>query len=95
MDETATIPLDAPQTPMGGLLVSTAIHPADAFTADGRPVFPARIRNLPPAIIRTASFSIALAGQIADGRAPHETTVAGCEGARCAIAYKPSKEPSQ
>ena len=94
MDDLPTLP-DASQLTADGLSVSTAIHPADAFTADGRPVFPAHMRNLSPGIIRAATFSIELGGQITDGRAPHETTVAGCEGAKCAIADKPSKEPSQ
>ena len=86
---------DAPQSVADGLSVSMALHPASAFTDDGRPVFSAHMRNLSPAIIRGATFSIALGGRITGGRAPHETTVAGCEGARCAIAHKPSKEPSQ
>ena len=87
--------LDASQSVADGLSVSMAIHPADTFTVDGRPVFSTHMRDLPPAIIRGASFSIELGGRITGGRAPHETTVAGCEGARCAIADKPSKEPSQ
>lgn len=90
-----THPLQASQSSAVALSVSAAIHPASAFTGDGRAVFPAHMRDLPPSIIRAATFSIALGGRITDERSPHETTVAGCEGARCAIADKPSKEPSQ
>jgi hypothetical protein len=86
---------DAPQSVAGSLSVWVAQHPASAFTDHGRSVFPAHMRNLSPAIIRGATFSIALGGRITRGRAPPETTVPGCEGAKCAIADKPSKEPSQ
>jgi hypothetical protein len=65
---------------------STAIHPASAFTQDGRLVFPAHMRHLSPSIILAATFSIAIGGRIKDRRAPHETTVAACEGGACAIA---------
>jgi hypothetical protein len=35
---------------------SSALHPASAYTSDGRPVFPAHMRHLPPSVILTASF---------------------------------------
>jgi hypothetical protein len=82
-------PLQTSQSAPDDLSVSMAIHPAAAFTGDGRPVFPAHMRDLSSSIIRAASFSIALGGRITDGRAPHETTVAGCESAACVI---PSRE---
>jgi hypothetical protein len=63
----------------------TLLHPAQSFTPDGRPLFPAHLRHLPPAIIRTASFAIAIGGRIEDRRAAHETTVAACEGSACPI----------
>jgi hypothetical protein len=65
------------------------LHPAAAFTGDGRPVFPAHMRDLSSSIIRAASFWSALGWRITDGRASHETTVAGCESAACLI---PSRE---
>jgi hypothetical protein len=76
----------APQSLFGGLGGSPAILRAVDFTPDGRPVFPAHMRDLPPSIILAASFSIAIGGRIEDRRAPHETTVAVCGGGSCAIA---------
>jgi hypothetical protein len=77
--------MSAPQAPAGGLADRRAIHPAADFTPDGRPLFPAHLRYLPPSVIRGASFSIALSARIEDCRAPHETTVAACEGDRFVI----------
>jgi hypothetical protein len=73
------------QAGVDALSVSTAIHPADAFIADGQPLFPAHMRDLPRAIILDASFAIALDGRITDGREAHAKSVAGCEGAACVI----------
>jgi len=61
------------------------LHLASAFTSDGRPLFPAHMRDLPRSIILDASFAIAIGGRIEDRRAPHETTVAGCEGTSCEL----------
>jgi hypothetical protein len=84
--------MHAPQKPAGSSPDHMAIHPAALFTGDGRPVFPAHMRDLSPAVIRAASFSIALGGRIEDRRASHETTVASCEGGSCLISDKSSKE---
>jgi hypothetical protein len=67
-------------------MTSSFIHSAADFCPDGRPVFSNYIRDLPPEIIRSAVFSISVGGRITDGRAPHETTVAGCEGGKCSLA---------
>lgn len=69
-------------------MIRLPLHPAADFTPDGRALFPAHMRDLPPSIVRVASFSIAIGGRITDGREAHERTVAGCESASCAIAEK-------
>jgi hypothetical protein len=86
--------MSAPQTPVGGLADRTAIHPASAFAPDGPAIFPAHMRDLPPSIIRDSTFSIAIGGRIEDRRAAHETTVASCEGDRCAIAVNSKVAPN-
>jgi hypothetical protein len=61
-------------------------HPnAIGQTNDGRMLFPAGVRDLPADVVRSSVFAVALGGRITDGREPHETTVASCEGDRCAI----------
>ena len=88
MDETiALFGSEQAQAGVDALSVSTVIHPAEAFAPDGRPLFGAHMRNLPSSVIRGAVFSIAIGGG-EDRRAPHETTVGGCEGAKCAIKEK-------
>lgn len=42
-------------------------------------------RDLPPEIARVATFIVPIALAVFDGREPHETVVAGCEGSKCAI----------
>jgi hypothetical protein len=70
-------------------------HPdAIRHTDDGRMLFPADVRDLPPDVARAAVFVIALGGRITDGREAHEMTVAGCEGGSCAIGAD-SDEPQK
>jgi hypothetical protein len=65
------------------------LHPAEMFF-DGRPVFPAHIRNLPTEIARIAVFNIAIGpGPDQDKRPEHAKTVAGCEGGSCTVGAKP------
>jgi hypothetical protein len=75
-------------------MIRLPLHPAADFTPDGRAIFPAYMRDLPPSIIRAASFSIAIGGRITDGRDAHERTVASCESDRCAIAVNSKVAPN-
>ena len=70
---------------MAAFLKTGPFNTADAWTADGRPLFLAHMRHLPIETVRVASFAVALGGRIEDKRPPLERTVAGCEGDKCAI----------
>ena len=65
------------------------LHPAKMFF-DGRPVFPAHIRNLSPEIARIAVFDVAIRPGPEDRRLAEAKIVAGCESSRCEF---PSRKP--
>jgi hypothetical protein len=52
---------------------------------EGRPVYPASLRELPPEIARVAVFTIAIGKGPEDNRPHHETTVGGCESSHCEL----------
>jgi hypothetical protein len=62
----------------------------DHAMSGDRPTFPNHVRDLAPELARIAVFVIAIGPAPEDKREPHEATVAGCEGDRCAI---PSADP--
>ncbi len=55
-----------------------------------RLVFDNDVRDLPPAVVRLATFIVPIALTVFDGREPHEAAVAGCEGAACIL---PTERP--
>lgn len=70
-----------------------SLHLAEAWTVDGRPLFPAHMRALAPELARVAVFVIKIGpGPAEDRRAPHEKSVAGCESAACVI---PTREATR
>lgn len=61
---------------------------------DARPVFSNHVRDLAPEIARIAVFVIAIRLGPEDHRPHHETLIAGCEGAGCALPSTTSPAPS-
>lgn len=61
---------------------------------DARPRYPNHVRDLAPELARIAVFIIAIGPGPEDHRPHHETLVAGCEGAHCALLSTAPPAPS-
>jgi hypothetical protein len=60
---------------------------------DAGPRYPNHVRDLAPELARIAVFIIAIGPGPEDHRLHHETLVAGCEGAKCALPLTASRAP--